>query len=69
MLEETARTARRVLGGAHPVTAAIEGDLQNARAAFDARKTPEKQRDHPQQPEEEVAKAKKNLGRQFTEEK
>ena len=30
-LEETERIARRVLGGAHPDTAAIEGNLRNAR--------------------------------------
>ena len=39
-LEDTARTARRVLGGAHPLTAGIENDLQNARAALRARETP-----------------------------
>jgi tetratricopeptide (TPR) repeat protein len=36
-LEETEQTARRVLGGAHPVTGRIEDDLQKARAARDAR--------------------------------
>ena len=36
-LEETARTARRVFGGAHPLTTEIEGDLRNARAALRAR--------------------------------
>ena len=36
-LEDTERIARRVLGGAHPVTTGIEDDLQNARAAFRAR--------------------------------
>ena len=30
-LEETARLARRVLGGAHPTTVRIEGALQGAR--------------------------------------
>ena len=39
-LEELERTARRVLGGAHPLTAGIENDLQNARAALRARETP-----------------------------
>ena len=39
-LDDTARTARRVLGGAHPVTAGIEDDLQNARATLCARETP-----------------------------
>ena len=39
-LEETARTARRVLGGAHPLTEALERHLQNARAALHARETP-----------------------------
>ena len=39
-LEETERTARRVLGGAHPVTVDIERDLRNARAALRARETP-----------------------------
>jgi len=33
-LEDTARTARRVLGGSHPLTNGIEYDLQNARAAL-----------------------------------
>ena len=37
-LEETARTARRVLGGTHPLTSAIEGDLRESRAAL--RETP-----------------------------
>ena len=39
-VEETERTARRVLGGAHPVMAAIEAQLRNARAALAARETP-----------------------------
>ena len=43
-LEETARIARRVLGGAHPVTEMIEGKmqkaLQTARAALRAREPP-----------------------------
>ena len=38
-LEDTARTARRVLGGANPTTANIERDLQNARALLSARET------------------------------
>ena len=33
-LEETAPTARRVLGGAHPITGGIEAALQSARAAL-----------------------------------
>ena len=36
-LEDIERTARRVLGGAHPVTVQIEGDLRKARAALLAR--------------------------------
>ena len=36
-LEDIERTARRVLGGAHPITTGIEGALQNARAALRAR--------------------------------
>ena len=36
-LEETERTARRVLGGAHPTTEDIVRDLQLARAALGAR--------------------------------
>ena len=32
--EETARIARRVLGGTHPLTSAIEGDLLESRAAL-----------------------------------
>ena len=39
-LEDVERTARRVLGGAHPTTAWIEGELQKARAALRARATP-----------------------------
>ena len=39
-LEETKRTARRVLGGEHPTTSAIEDELQNARAALRRRETP-----------------------------
>ena len=39
-LEETERTARRVLGGAHPVATTIELDLRGARAALRARETP-----------------------------
>jgi len=40
MLEETERTTRRVMGGAHPNTTNIERHLQNARAALRARETP-----------------------------
>ena len=40
-LEEIERTARRVLGGAHPTTTEIEGALRDARAALRARETPE----------------------------
>ena len=36
-LEETAPTARRVLGGAHPLTSSMELSLQDARAALAAR--------------------------------
>ena len=36
-LEEAEQTARRVLGGAHPVTAGTEGELRDARAALRAR--------------------------------
>ena len=39
-LEETVRTARRVLGGAHPLTSAIEDNLRDARAALRAHETP-----------------------------
>ena len=39
-LEDTERIARRVLGGAHPVTGQIEEVLQEARAALRARETP-----------------------------
>ena len=38
-LEEIEPTARRVLGGAHPVTRGIEVDLRNARAALRARES------------------------------
>ena len=39
-LEDTERTARRVLGGAHPMTVAIERNLGYARATLRARETP-----------------------------
>ena len=38
--EDTARIARRVLGGAHPITMGIEKALRFARAALRARETP-----------------------------
>ena len=38
-LEDTARTARRVFGGAHPLTMQIEECLRYARAALDARES------------------------------
>ena len=40
-LEETAPTAQRVLGGAHPVTTGIEDSLRYARAALRAREAPD----------------------------
>ena len=36
-LEDTERTARRLLGGAHPITFSIDRDLRIARAALSAR--------------------------------
>ena len=39
-LEETSRTARRVLGGTHPSTMVIGAALRVARAALRARETP-----------------------------
>ena len=39
-LEESERTARRVLGGAHPTTKAIKNELREARAVLRARETP-----------------------------
>ena len=39
-LEDTDRTSRRVLGGAHPLAVAIGTSLQNARAALAAREAP-----------------------------
>ena len=39
-LEGTERTARRVLGGAHPTTGLIKGSLHSARAVLSARETP-----------------------------
>ena len=39
-LEDTERTARRVLGGAHPNTTGIERELREARAALAAREAP-----------------------------
>ena len=38
-LEETERTAQRVLGGAHPITSSIEAALRQSRAALRARET------------------------------
>ena len=40
-LEETARTARRVLGGAHPMIDEVESKLRDARAALRAREAAE----------------------------
>ena len=40
MLEETALTARRVLGSAHPLAMSIETSLRDARATLRARETP-----------------------------
>ena len=39
-LEDTTRIARRVLGGAHPVTSAIEDESRDARDALYARGLP-----------------------------
>ena len=39
-LEDTARTARRVLGGAHPLTETIDSELEKTRAALRNRETP-----------------------------
>ena len=39
-LEDTKRIARRVLGGANPITEGIEDGLRDARAALRARETP-----------------------------
>ena len=39
-LEETERTMRRVLGGAHPLTMDVERDLRAVRAVLRAHDTP-----------------------------
>ena len=39
-LEDTDRIARRVFGGAHPLTKNVEGSLRDARAALRAREAP-----------------------------
>ena len=39
-LEDTVRIARRVLGGAHPITSSIEAALRQSRAVLRARETP-----------------------------
>jgi len=39
-LEELERTARRVFGVAHPLTAGLGRELRNARAALRTRETP-----------------------------
>ena len=38
--EDAERTARRVLGGEHPVTTGMEKSLQSARTVLRARETP-----------------------------
>ena len=43
-LEETQGIARRVFGGAHPITFSIDRDLRDARAALRARVSPEEWR-------------------------
>ena len=40
-LEETERIARRVLGGAHPITVGVESTLRGARSVLRARETPD----------------------------
>ena len=40
-LEDAMRIARRVLGGAHPVTVEMEKSLRKSRAALRARETPD----------------------------
>ena len=39
-LEDAERIARRVFGGAHPLTTGMEEELQDTRAALHARETP-----------------------------
>ena len=39
-LEDAKRIARRVFGGAHPLTGAVEDSLQEARDELAARETP-----------------------------
>ena len=39
-LEDAERIARRVFGGAHPITEGIEYELRDARAVLRARETP-----------------------------
>ena len=39
-LDETERIARRVFGGAHPLTVKIEDELRGARAVLRVRETP-----------------------------
>ena len=39
-LEDAGRIARRVLGGTHPTTEGLGGELLKARAALGARETP-----------------------------
>ena len=39
-LEDVERTARRVLGGAHPLTETIDSELEKTRAALRNRETP-----------------------------
>jgi len=46
-LEEIERTARRVLGGTHPITSAIESCLRNARAALHSSEAPPPETDTP----------------------
>ena len=39
-LEDSQRIARRVFGGAHPITKGVEFRLRESRAALSARETP-----------------------------
>ena len=39
-LEDTVRIAKRVFGGAHPLTVDIEDELRKSQAALRARETP-----------------------------
>ncbi len=67
MLGETARTARRVLGGAHRVAEGTECALQEARAALRAREEEAREALHAREAQDAFRKARKKLAQERSE--